>query len=112
MNCWFATPTIVFWHICAPLIRKATFEWCEKQPEQLIPNGGTGRIRVFGIDEFDHADVTLDQNANIKCDMVKIVPLSKVGGETSEDDATPPNRQPVDPRIWYETQGDALYWKH
>ena len=22
MNCWFATPTIVFWHICAPLIRK------------------------------------------------------------------------------------------
>lgn len=54
---------------------QATFEWCEKQPEQLIRNGGTGRIRVFGIDEFDHADVTLDQNANIKCDMVKIVPL-------------------------------------
>ena len=72
---------------------QATFEWCEKQPEQLIRNGGTGRIRVFGIDEFDHADVTLDQNANIKCDMVKIVPLSKVGGETNEDDATPPNRQ-------------------
>lgn len=54
---------------------QATFEWCEKQPEHLIRNGGTGRIRVFGIDEFDHADVTLDQNANIKCDMVKIVPL-------------------------------------
>ena len=66
------------------------------------------RIRVFGIDEFDHADVTLDQNANIKCDMVKIVPLSKVGGETNEDDATPPNRQPVDPRIWYETQGRSV----
>ena len=87
---------------------QATFEWCEKQPEQLIRNGGTGRIRVFGIDEFDHADVTLDQNANIKCDMVKIVPLSKVGGETNEDDATPPNRQPVDPRIWYETQGRSV----
>ena len=70
---------------------QATFEWCEKQPEQLIRNGGTGRIRVFGIDEFDHADVTLDQNANIKCDMVKIVPLSKVGGETNEDDATHTN---------------------
>ena len=77
-------------------------------PEQLIRNGGTGRIRVFGIDEFDHADVTLDQNANIKCDMVKIAPLSKVGGETNEDDTTPPNRQPVDPRIWYETQGRSV----
>lgn len=87
---------------------QATFEWCEKQPEQLIRNGGTGRIRVFGIDEFDHADVTLDQNANIKCDMVKIVPLSKVGGETNENDTTPPNRQPVDPRIWYETQGRSV----
>ena len=87
---------------------QATFEWCEKQPEQLIRNGGTGRIRVFGIDEFDHADVTLDQNANIKCDMIKIVPLSKVGGETNEDDATPPKRQPVDPRIWYETQGRSV----
>ena len=84
------------------------FFQCLHQPEQLIRNGGTGRIRVFGIDEFDHADVTLDQNANIKCDMVKIVPLSKVGGETSEDDATPPNRQPVDPRIWYETQGRSV----
>ena len=63
---------------------------------------------MFGIDEFDHADVTLDQNANIKCDMVKIVPLSKVGGETNEDDATLPNRQPVDPRIWYETQGRSV----
>ena len=52
--------------------------------------------------------MTLDQNANIKCDMVKIVPLSKVGGETNEDDATPPNRQPVDPRIWYETQGRSV----
>ena len=108
MTFWCATPTIVFWHICTPHIRKPTFEWCEKQPEQLIRNGGTGRIRVFGIDEFDHADVTLDQNANIKCDMVKIVPLSKVGGETNEDDATPPNRQPVDPRIWYETQGRSV----
>ena len=87
---------------------QATFEWCEKQPEQLIRNGGTGRIRVFGIDEFDHADVTLDQNANIKCDMVKIVPLSKVGGELSENDTTPPNRQPADPRIWYETQGRSV----
>lgn len=107
MTCWFATPTIVFWHICAPLIRKP--------PSSGVKAAGAAdpqwRYRphpCFGIDEFDHADVTLDQNANIKCDMVKIVPLSKVGGETGEDDTTPPNRQPVDPRIWYETQGRSV----
>ena len=87
---------------------EATFEWCEKRPEQLIRGGGVGRIRVFGIEDFDHADVTLDQKANIKCDMVKIVPLSKIGGEPSGEETVPPNRQPVDPRIWYETQGRTV----
>ncbi len=81
----------------------AKWEWCEKKPEQLVLRGGVGRIRVFGIADFDHADVTLDQNANIHCDMVKIVPLSDVNGESGEN--TPPNKQPVDPQIWYELQG-------
>lgn len=81
-----------------------TWEWCEKKPERLILAGGTGRIRVFGISEFDHADITMDQQANIRCDMVKIVPLSTVGGIESQN-AVPPNKQPVDPQIWYEIQG-------
>ncbi len=84
---------------------EATFEWCEKRPEQLIRCGGVGRIRVFGVEDFDHADVTFDQNANIKCDMVKIVPLSSAGVGADNTEPVPPNRQPVDPRIWYETQG-------
>lgn len=81
----------------------ARWEWCEKKPEQLALRGGVGRIRVFGIADFDHADVTLDQNANIHCDMIKIVPLADVNGESGEN--TPPNKQPVDPQIWYEVQG-------
>lgn len=81
-----------------------TWEWCEKRPEKLILTGGTGRIRVFGISDFDHADVTMDQQANIQCSMVKIVPLSAVDS-TEPENAVPPNRQPVDPQIWYEVQG-------
>lgn len=81
----------------------ARWEWCEKKPEQLALRGGVGRIRVFGVADFDHADVTLDQNANIHCDMIKIVPLADVNGESGEN--TPPNKQPVDPQIWYEVQG-------
>lgn len=81
------------------------WEWCEKKPEQLARQGGVGRIRVFGVADFDHADVTLDQNANIRCDMIKIVPLSNVNGSGESGENTPPNRQPVDPQIWYEVQG-------
>ena len=82
------------------------WEWCEKNPEKLILQGGVGRIRVFGIVDFDHADIKLDQNANLRCDMVKIVPLP--GNDESNSGNTPPNKQPVDPQIWYEVQGRSV----
>ena len=82
-----------------------TWEWCEKHPEKLAAQGGTGRIRVFGIQDFNYADVKLDQNGGIRFDMMRIVPLSEVGGAESPEEKTPPNKQPVDPQIWYEMQG-------
>lgn len=84
------------------------WEWCEKNPEQLICHGGTGRIRIFGVADFDHADIKLDQHANITCDMVRIVPLASINGGGNTADSTPPNKQPVDPQIWYELQGRKL----
>ncbi|MCM1214952.1 MAG: hypothetical protein NC331_06535 [Lachnospiraceae bacterium] len=83
----------------------ARWEWCEKEPEKLILTGGTGRIRIFGVPDFDHADVNLDQQANIKCDMIKIVPLSAAGNGGTDEEKAPPNKQPIDPQIWYEVQG-------
>ncbi len=53
------------------------WEWCEKRPEKLVLAGGTGRIRLYGIPDFDHADVCMDQSAGITCNMLKIVPLSE-----------------------------------
>lgn len=82
-----------------------TWQWCEKQPEKLILHGGVGRIRIFGVEDFDHADIKLDQKANISCDMVKIVPLSKAGQADAGDSSQPPDSQPVDPQVWYEIQG-------
>ncbi len=83
----------------------AKWEWCEKKPEQLALHGGVGRIRVFGVADFDHADITLDQNANIHCDMIKIVPLPGENEKENIGGNIPPNKQPVDPQIWYEVQG-------
>lgn len=86
----------------------AYFEWCEKRPAELIRNNGTGRIRLYGVKEFDHADISFSKDATIKCDMLKIVPLSQLGAAQGEDASIPPNKQPVDPRIWYETQGRSV----
>lgn len=37
--------------------------------------------------------------------MLKIVPAPEPGKEDEEGKKTPPNKQPVDPQIWYEIQG-------
>ena len=84
---------------------KARWEWREQQPERLILEGGTGRIRIYGVPEFNFADVQLDAQANLQCSLVKIVPFTAAGGADSEAGQIPPNEQPVDPRIWYEVQG-------
>ena len=60
-------------------------------------------IRVYGIPEHDYADVKLDQKANLDCSLVKLSPLMP-----GSPDAQPPNRQPVNPRIWFETRGRAV----
>lgn len=83
----------------------ATWQWCEKDPVQLILNGGVGRIRVFGTDEYNHADIKIDKSGEICCSMMKLVPLSQIAAAESDNETLPPNKQPIDPQIWYETTG-------
>ena len=53
--------------------------------QSLIRTNGTGRIRLHNVDGFDHADITFGQDATIKCDLLKIVPLSKAGTEQGDE---------------------------
>ncbi len=78
---------------------KTQWEWTVTDPARFISQGGTGRIRVYGIPDYDYADVTLDRQGNLRCSLVKVSPL---------DETPAPNRQPVDPRVWYEFQGRTL----
>ena len=60
------------------LYPEARWEWKTKNPTLLAIHGGIGRIRVYGVPEYEYADVELPQ---------------------------PPNQQDVDPQVWYERQG-------
>ena len=86
----------------------ATWEWREENPEQIVANGGTGRIQVYGAADFNFADVTVNKNADTKCDMLKIVPLTKLRTDTSEEVSKAVPKVPVDPRIWYEKKGRVV----
>ena len=43
---------------------KARWEWMMRDPALFVAQGGTGRIRVSGIPDYEYADVTVDQNGN------------------------------------------------
>lgn len=81
-----------------------TWEWQEDDPERIISRGGTARIKLFGVPDFNYASVIFDCKANINCDMMKIIPLSEVTGAPNGAPVPKPPQQPADPQIWYEMQ--------
>ena len=83
---------------------EAAWEWCEENPERLIAKGGSGRIRLFNIPDYNYAEVQLDRQANITCSMLKIVPISEVRNQGAPKEEKPP-KNTVDPQIWYEVHG-------
>lgn len=83
----------------------ARWEWLADKPSRFAVEGGTARIRVYGIPDFDYADVKLDQKANLDCSLVKLSPLV-----TGASDTQPPNRQPVNPASGLR-HGAAPYWR-
>lgn len=94
---------------------EATWEWREEFPEQIVVKGGTGRIKLFGVNGFNFADVTFDQNAGIDCSLINVVPITtKLCTDTTAAEPveaalqpeTGINQQnPIDPQVWYEVQG-------
>lgn len=76
----------------------AHWEWTMDNPVLFVAQGGTGRIRLYGVPNYDYADVSLDQSGNLSCTLVKLAPVT--GAEVPE--AAPPNAQPLSPQAWYD----------
>ena len=45
---------------------QAHWEWTLADPTRFIAYGGTGRIRVYGIPDYDYAGVTLDRQGGLR----------------------------------------------
>jgi len=84
-----------------------TWEWVSEDPEQLAAKGGTGRIRLFGIPDFNFAEVVFDQRAGINCDMMRVIPLTELDKAAGEPVKARTN-QPVDLEVWYSIQGKEV----
>lgn len=87
---------------------EATWQWLEEFPEKIIAKGGTGRIQLHGVPDFNYADVSFDQKADISCSLLKIVPMAEVQQNSGEKKTIPQQQTPVDPQVWYEKQGRSV----
>lgn len=77
----------------------ARWEWMMPNPILFIVQGGTGRIRIYGVPDYEYADVTLDKNGALDCSLVKIVPMQ---------DNAPSGQPSADPQVWYELEGRGV----
>ena len=79
----------------------ARWEWVTRNPALLAAQGGIGRIRIYGVDGSEYADVELDRQAKLTCSLIH--PMAE---PASADEPGPASSgMPLDPRIWYEQQG-------
>ena len=83
-----------------------TWEWVSDNPEHLVTTGTPARIRLFGITDFNYADVHFDKYARIACDMLRVVPLSELDVVEGVPKAHP--NQSVDPTAWYNLHGKTV----
>ncbi len=78
----------------------ARWEWMMRDPALFVAQGGTGRIRVYGVPDYEFADVTVDHSGKLSCALVKLASV-----ESAANRPVPPNQQPVDLDAWYEEHG-------
>lgn len=86
----------------------ATWDWREEFPEKIVAKGGTGRIQLYSVPDYNFADVTFTQNADINCALLKIVPMAELHKPSGETELIPQKSNPVDPQVWYEKQGRTV----
>ena len=87
-----------------------TWEWCTNDPTKVVSKGGVGRIRLHGIPEYNYAEVTMDQDARISFQLLKIVPFDKEENTTNTEQVAlkPKQLREIDPQIWYEQKGRTV----
>ena len=77
----------------------ARWEWKAADPTALAIYGGIGRIRIYGVPDYEYADVELERSGKLSCSLVETLSVS------CTPTVQPPNRQEIDPQDWYEAHG-------
>lgn len=86
----------------------STWEWVTPDPVKEVLQAGEGRIKLFGVQDFNEAMVTFDKHAGIDFHLMRVVPLAVLQGKESEDYDRVPASLPVDVDAWYDVSGKSI----
>ena len=87
---------------------EATWTWRTEKAADIMANGGTGRIELFGVKDYNFADISFDNDANIDCSLLKVTSL-KHAVQTEVKDATAEEaKSEIDPQVWFEKSGRVV----
>ena len=89
----------------------ATWAWRTNNPADIMANGGTGRIELFGVKEFNYADISFDNDAKIECSLLKVVSLKHAAQKECKDAESDIAKSEIDPQIWFNKSGHEILKK-
>ena len=85
-----------------------SWEWITQEPVKEVLDGGQGRIKLFGVKDFNEAMVTFDSHARISFHLMRVVPLSVLQGKETAGEDRVPASLPVDVNMWYDVSGKHI----
>lgn len=86
----------------------ATWKWVSDNPINIITKGGTGRIELYNVEDYNFADVFFDRDANIACSLLKVVSFNEAAQTEVQDSTAEINKLDVDPQVWFEKRGRLI----
>lgn len=80
----------------------STWIWCSQSPDEIAVKGGAARIRTYGTEEYNFADVSFDKSGQIKIAMVAVKTLKNAIPDQPVSTSGKADPDAIDPREWYE----------
>lgn len=87
---------------------EAVWKWETAAPEKVITEGETGRIRLFNVDDYNFADISFDNSANIECTFLKAVSFRSAAQTECRDETAENPKNETDPLVWFEKNGRVI----
>ncbi len=85
----------------------AVWRWETEKPLEQAMKGGSARIRLSGVPDWNFADVLFERSGRIKLEMLSLRPLEEVGQQ--ETKSTPAaDGDAVNLRDWYDLSASAV----